>query len=339
MPTPRTSTTIKKLPTGIELLPSGMYRTRLRFKGANKSASHPTLADAKLWIEREKFATRQLAAQGLSAKVTLAQAVERYTREVCPLHRGEKWELARFGLMLRYLPNKLLTEFAAPDFVKYRDQRLKMVSPASVRREMGLLGALFEVSRREWRYIAANPCLDVSRPIAAQHRERLVSDAEVQAMCDALGYTGKVTTFNHEVAIAMLLALETGMRSGEIVGLTWDRVHLKKQYVRLDLTKNGTSRDVPLSKAAVSLFELMRGVCEPQVFHLTDATRDALFRKARKAAGLAGFTYHDLRHTAATRLAGKIHALELCKVFGWKDPKKALLYFNPTATDIAGRLG
>ncbi len=339
MPAPKTNATPKKLPAGIEREASGMYRARIRFKGVSKSTTLPTLSEAKLWIEREKYGARQLSAQGLSAKVTLSQAIERYTREVCPLHRGEKWELARFGLIQRYLPNKLLTEFAAPDFVRYRETRLKLVSPASVRREMGLIGAMFEVARREWRFIAVNPCLDVARPTPPRHRERLVSDSEVQAMCKALGYTGTVSTFNHQCAVTMLLALETGMRSGEIVGLTWDRVHLKKQFVHLDITKNGAARDVPLSKRAVKLLESMRGVSEPQVFHLTDATRDALFRKARKAAGLEGFTFHDLRHSAATHLAQRLHALDLCKVLGWKDPKKALIYYNPTATDIAGRLG
>lgn len=77
------------------------------------------------------------------------------------------------------------------------------------------------------------------------------------------------------------------------------------------------------------------------VFGITSQTLDALFRKYRGRAGLAGFTLHDSRHTAATRLAlsGKVQALELCAIMGWKNPRQAMVYFNPTASQLAARLG
>ena len=74
------------------------------------------------------------------------------------------------------------------------------------------------------------------------------------------------------------------------------------------------------------------------------ATADALFRKVRENAGLDGFTFHDARHTAATRIGrtvgqqGKLSFPEFCKVFGWRDPKHALVYVNPTASDLAGKM-
>jgi integrase len=341
MPTPKKP--IKKLPTGVEQLPSGMYRTRLRINGGSKSATHLTLAESKLWLEREKYAMRQLSAQGLSAKITLAKAVERYVDEVCVLHRGEQWERVRWTMMLRYLPSKQLSEFTQLDIVAFKAERLLTVSPATVRREMGMVSAFFEHCRKEWRYVTANPCIDIARPKAPKHRERIVSELEITAICAALGYhvgetTTQVSTQQHQVAITVLLAVETGMRSGEIVGLEWENVHLEQQFVRLDMTKNGTARDVPLSKAAVALFEAMRGINAPHVFNLQNASRDALFRRARNKAGLLDVHFHDLRHTAATRLAQKVHALDLCKIMGWHDPKYALIYFNPTAQDIAARL-
>jgi integrase len=68
---------------------------------------------------------------------------------------------------------------------------------------------------------------------------------------------------------------------------------------------------------------------------------DTLFRRARKRAKLEGFTFHDSRHTAATRIAlsGRVNVLELCKIFGWKSATQALTYFNPTADDLAAKLG
>ncbi|MFI8143290.1 integrase, partial [Acinetobacter baumannii] len=50
------------------------------------------------------------------------------------------------------------------------------------------------------------------------------------------------------------------------------------------------------------------------------------------------FTFHDTRHTAATRIAPKLPLLDLCKMFGWTDPKRAMVYYNPTSSQIAARL-
>jgi integrase len=82
----------------------------------------------------------------------------------------------------------------------------------------------------------------------------------------------------------------------------------------------------------------MRGWDSFSVFGLRAQTLDALFRKLRARARVAGFTFHDTRHTAATIIARKVDVLTLCKIFGWKDLKRALTYFNPTATDIAKQL-
>ena len=65
------------------------------------------------------------------------------------------------------------------------------------------------------------------------------------------------------------------------------------------------------------IIEAMRGWDEVYVFGLKSPTLDALFRKYRTRAGLSGFTFHDTRHTAATRLAGRVDVLTLCKIFGW----------------------
>lgn len=86
------------------------------------------------------------------------------------------------------------------------------------------------------------------------------------------------------------------------------------------------------------IIEAMRGWDEVYVFGLKSPTLDALFRKYRTRAGLSGFTFHDTRHTAATRLAGRVDVLTLCKIFGWKNPKRAMTYYNPTPEQIRRKL-
>jgi len=134
----------------------------------------------------------------------------------------------------------------------------------------------------------------------------------------------------------MLLALRTGMRAGELCGLTWDRVF--DQHVHLPQTKNGKPRDVPLSARALRLIARLRGWDDVLVFGLKTASLDALFRKYRARAGLDGFTFHDTRHTAATMLSRKVDVLTLCKIFGWLQTTQALTYYNPKASTLAAML-
>jgi integrase len=137
------------------------------------------------------------------------------------------------------------------------------------------------------------------------------------------------------IAHAFLLALRTGMRAGEICSLRWDQV--KQGYLARVGTKT-VPRDVPISKKAARLIEAMRGYDKELVIGVSPQSLDALFRKYRVRAGLDGFTFHDSRHTAATWIAQKLHILDLCKMFGWKNTKRALTYYNPSASDIADRL-
>lgn len=143
-----------------------------------------------------------------------------------------------------------------------------------------------------------------------------------------------VTPIYTKVVRAMDFAVETGMRVGEICGLTADRVVGKVAV--LEDTKNGTRREVPLSSRAV---ELVAGCADTPLFGLTPATLDIHWRNLVKAAGITDLHFHDLRHTAITRLAKRLNPLELAKMVGHKDLKMLLIYFNESADNIAARLG
>jgi integrase len=129
------------------------------------------------------------------------------------------------------------------------------------------------------------------------------------------------------------------MRAGELCGLRWEDVREAYGTARdVKARERGVSRDVPFSPVARRLVARMEGWDEETVFGLSPRTLDTLFRRAKKRSGCDGFVFHDSRHTAATRLAQRLHVLDLCKMFGWTNPKMAMVYYNPTAAQIAGRL-
>lgn len=310
------------------------WRVQVRLGGVSQSRTFRTKAEASLWAARLETEISDKAA-GKIIRRSVADTFDRYIESVCSTHKGERWEAIRLKMLLSYLPTKFISDITPADISELRDRRMALVSGSSVNRELNLLSAVFQAAI-EWGWCRDNPIRATKRPKVNQARDRIISQLETDALIAALGYSedAPVDTFKRQVAVMFLLALETGMRAGEIEALEWARVDLGNQYVRLIETKT-VARDVPLSTRAVALLSKCRPLDKDRVFLVRGQTRDALFRKARADAGLDGFTFHDARHTAATRLAKVLDVLTLCKMFGWKNPKMAMVYYNPTASDIA----
>jgi integrase len=138
------------------------------------------------------------------------------------------------------------------------------------------------------------------------------------------------------------LALETGMRAGELCGLTWDRVNLQTNVATLPMTKNGSARQVPLSPRAVAVLTALKpdkpGQGDSTVLRMNVQQLDAIWRKGRDKAGIADLHFHDSRATAVTRLARKLDILDLARMIGHRDLKSLSVYFRATAEDIAKKL-
>jgi len=269
---------------------------------------------------------------------TMKDALRRYANEVAPKHKGERWELARLGLLERD-PIALvrLPALRSIHLAEWRERRLAKVSGASVRREMNLLQSVFKACRRDWGWLENDPMKDVDRPPAPASRKRRVPQDEIDRLTLALGYNGGVPErANDRVALCFLFALETAMRAGEILGMTWADVGAKS--VTLPRTKNGDVRRVPLTARAREIISLMpQGAAT--VFNLDPGTRDTLFRRARDAAEIVNLHFHDSRAEAIWRLSKKLDVMELARVIGHRDLKSLLLYYSADADELADRLG
>ncbi len=315
------------------------WRAQVYVRGERDSRVFALKSEAQTWAAQRETELRALA-DGKAAEVkTLADLLARYREEVSPTKRGGRWERIRLAALEAMLPaRKRLADVTPADFAAWRDKRMREVEPGSVLREIGLLSAVFERARLEWGWVRSNPLKDIRKPSAPANRQRIISRAEIRAVSRALGYRprGRVGSLSESVALAFLVALRTGMRAGELCGLEW--ADLDGAVARLSMTKNGTPRDVPLSAKALRLIDRAKDLGTDTVFGLQVQTLDALFRRARYRAGLSGFVFHDSRHTAATWMARKVDALTLCKIFGWRDPRFALVYYNPSPSSIARRL-
>lgn len=191
---------------------------------------------------------------------------------------------------------------------------------------------------------AKSPTTDVRRPKSEESRDRLPTDDEIQRICSALGFElgGEeiVSNKSQAVAVMLLFAIETAMRSGEACLLEpgWARENVA--HLPATITKNRTKRDVPLSTRAVELLSLLPQPIEGEtVFGISADTRDALFRKAMKRAMVHGLTFHDSRHLAIIRLSKKLDILAFARMVGHRELRQLQIYYKESAKDIAIRLG
>ena len=136
----------------------------------------------------------------------------------------------------------------------------------------------------------------------------------------------------------MLFAVETAMRAGEICNLTWNNVNLEKRTAFLPITKNGSSRTVPLTKAAVKILERLRDEIDQgdTCFQVKSNILDATFRKLKKTANREYLHFHDTRREALTRLAKKVDVMTLAKISGHKDIRILQnVYYAPNMEEVA----
>ncbi|MEO5337337.1 MAG: site-specific integrase [Magnetospirillum sp. WYHS-4] len=142
------------------------------------------------------------------------------------------------------------------------------------------------------------------------------------------------------LAPIVVLAMETGMRLGEIVGLQWENVDFGSRVAALPMTKNGTRREVPLSsRAIVTLRKLPRSI-DGRVFPITDEAVKRAWRAATTRADIEDLRFHDLRHEATSRLFEKgLDTMEVAAVTGHKTLTMLRRYTHLKAADLAKKLG
>ncbi len=321
---------------------NGSFIARVMVRGQTSSKVFQTEIAARNWVEAEKVRLRKPGAA--SIKKTVAEMLERYKTDEAPKHKGVRWECIRIDKWLRESPicYILLNNLTTDDLQHWVDERCKQVAPASARREFQLLRAALNVARRRWKWIDNNPAADVYLPKKPPPRDRLLKRGELARILDALEYAEgePIISSRQQVAIAVLIALETAMRQGEIWNIKPERdLYLEQRYVNLPDTKNGTSRNVPLSKRAVELLERLPIQDNGNLFKVRQPVAVQLFRRAVIMAGIEeSLHFHDLRHQAITTLAKKLPMLPLARMVGHKDPRSLMIYYNETATELAKML-
>lgn len=314
------------------------YRVKVRLKGQLPvTGTFARITDAKRWAQATEAAIREgrFFKTSEAKRHTLANLVDRYIREVLPDKPKSAsntelqllWWKSKLGhLTLADLTPAAITE-AKNTLLATQTRRNRPMSPATVVRYMAALSHPLNVAMRDWGWLEDSPMRRVSKPKEPRGRERFLSDDERSLLLAACR-----TSNSRWLYTVVVLAISTGMRSGEILGLRWPQVDLARGQIVLTTTKNGSSRTVPLSGLALTLMldaARLRRIDSDLVFFGNapktpeEPVKSVDLKKpwttAVNKAGLRDFRFHDLRHSAASYLAmNGASTIEIAAVLGHK---------------------
>ena len=218
----------------------------------------------------------------------------------------------------------------------FRDKRLKDGQRAC-QLDLILIRHCLRIAISEWGLrLSVNPVDQIKKPPSPRPRERRLNDGEYESLEEA-----SMLTKNPHIWPIIVFAIETGMRRSEILGLTWDNISLERQLAYLPLTKNGTSREVPLSTKAA---DVLRGQWSRHNTTTPFPVNANAFRLAwerlRKRADLCDLRFHDLRHEAISRFFEMgLSIPEVALISGHKDAKMLFRYTHLKAGNIIAKLG
>ncbi len=300
-----------------------------------------TKTDAQKWarlieseMDRGIFINRQEA-----DRVTIGELIDRYIQEVTPLKRSAKNDKQRMLFLKKYFGHFIVSQLQSKHIATYRDKRLAEGKQGStIIKEIGSLSHLLDISIKDWGIpLVNNVATLVRKPKQARGRDRrLIDDEELTLLQTARNSKSPL------LAPIITLALETGMRLGELLSLEWNNIDLRKQTALLPITKNGEPRTVPLSKKSIETLKgIPRKLNDSRVFWTwlrADSFENAWRRMLNKTA-IQDLRFHDLRHEACSRFFERgFNIMETAHISGHKTLQQLKRYTHLKTEDIVAKM-
>lgn len=326
--------------------------------------------DAREWPRRDLIPHHLLAKWGFAddaEKVddtkpnvgwTLDQALQHYLATVTEHKKGYTQEKVRIEWWRKQdLAKKALQDISPEDLQAHIGRRLaEGRANNTVRNEVFLVSAVFETARQRstkggWGLTLENPVAHIELPPPPPSRKRRLEEAhdadgkgEEERMLAAL----RAGTDGEEMAVIAILAIDTGMRLSELLDIRVGQVKRTREgrYIERPDSKNGHPRRVVLTTRAATTIDMLLAAlpegAEPgrRLLRLDANMVDYRWRKARKAAGVTGLHFHDLRHEGVSRMAEKgLNIGELAEQSGHRTAQVLLRYVNARVSEVSRKLG
>lgn len=308
------------------------YRVKIRLKGTPpQEATFKRLTDAKTYVQQTEAAIREGRhfKTSESKRRTLNEMIDRYIKDILPTKpKNSKNTMQHLNWWKKELGHYSLSEISPARIAEKRDQlaaevttRNKPRSPSTVVRYLAALSHAFTIAMKEWQWLEDSPMRRVIKPKEPRGRVRFLSDDErVRLLAECKNSESQY------LYTAVVLALSTGGRRMEILGLSWKNVNFDRGVITLHETKNGERRVLPLAGHALELMQQHAKVrhvnCDlvfPGKNLRTPVDLRTPFETALKRAEITDFRWHDLRHCCASYLVMNGASLaEIAEILGHK---------------------
>ena len=216
----------------------GKFNVQIRKQGyPSISRTFSSLTTAKRWASATEADMERNLHVVIPDNTTVGELLGRYEEEVSPTHKSHQVEKYRLQTLTKYLGDKRVSTLLPSVVCKYRDTRLRVVSPASLKRELAILSSVLNIAIKEWGIvIQQNPVSMVSLPKIARGRDRRLEPGEEE----------KLLFSSRELRRLIILVLETRVRRGKILDIE-KRCHIDfaLQTLLLPLTKTDPPRTTP----------------------------------------------------------------------------------------------
>ena len=284
--------------------------------------SDKRLAEAILGKVRGQIVEGRFFEKPIEQQRTVTELLDRYTSEHAARRANYRRELTSVKNLKTFFGNPTLDQVTPKRIVAYKNQRYTDgVKPATINRELATLKKAFNLARREWEWCTDNPVCRVSMEQENNTRDRwLTVDEEQRLLHEAAPWLREL----------MVFAVHTGMRQGEILGLTWAGVDLFRRTVTVFKSKNGERRTIPLNHTALDLLKQSYATRHREtdlVFashahtRLNTSNISRSLHHALEKAKITDFHFHDLRHTCATRMVqAGVDLYKVQRLLGHKSP-------------------
>jgi len=256
--------------------------------GPSRKLAETVLAKYRVQIAEDKFLDKNRR-----KRISFGEAAEIF------LDRSlSSRDFTTFKHLVPWFSGKCLTEITPLDIENYKITRARKVRETTVNRELNSLKSFYN-KMINWELADINPTNKVRCfPEKKFARLRYLNEGEIQRLLDECRLP--------HLRMAVLTALNTGMRKGEILSLRWADIDLENRYIHVEKTKTLKRRDIYINDLLFSALKSWRTHpdTDPEVLFPVKTIR-RIYTEAVKRAGIADFRFHDLRHTFASHLVMK----------------------------------
>jgi integrase len=288
--------------------------------GPNKRAAEMYLNDIELKrVRGELLGIRE------EKKILFPDLAEKY-KEWAKARKAKRTYLDESSAIRRFKAQftGLASAVTRKDIETYLSSRLSdgKLGPCRHNKELKFLRLIFKKAM-EWNYCRKNPTEGVRPLKEPPGRVRFLSEAEQEKL---------LATCSTRLRQIVEIALNTGLRKGELLSLRWEDVDLRNQMIRVERSKNGERRDVPMTRRVIEILKaLPRRLDSPYLFANPDGTApesvSTAWYNALDRSGVENFHFHDLRHTFASNLVmGGADLRSVQTLLGHKDVSMTMRY-------------